>query len=235
MVVLTGAGISADSGVATFRGAGGLWEGHAIEDVATPQAWERDPVLVWRFYQLRRAQLREVEPNPAHLALADLERALKAAGGGLTLVSQNVDDLHQRAGSSVISMHGQLRHLRCEECGARVWDEERIDPDVFLPCADCGFERLRPDVVWFGEVPYALDQIEEALRRADHFVTVGTSGVVYPAAGYLEWARAAGLTTWVQALEEPENVHPRDRFLPGRAAQVLPAQVAAWKGEWSLD
>ena len=90
-------------------------------------------------------------------------------------------------------------------------------------------------MVWFGEVPYALDQIEEALRRADHFVTVGTSGVVYPAAGYLEWARAAGLTTWVQALEEPENVHPRDRFLPGRAAQVLPAQVAAWKGEWSLD
>ncbi|MDA1265956.1 MAG: NAD-dependent protein deacylase, partial [Planctomycetota bacterium] len=97
VVVLTGAGISADSGVATFRGAGGLWEGHAIEDVATPQAWERDPVLVWRFYQLRRAQLREVEPNPAHLALADLERALKAAGGGLTLVIQNVDDLHQRA------------------------------------------------------------------------------------------------------------------------------------------
>ncbi len=232
VLVLTGAGISADSGVATFRGGGGLWEGQRVEDVATPEAWSRDPATVWRFYQARRAQLGEVEPNPAHHALVRLGLALKEAGGGLTLVSQNVDDLHQRAGSTVLETHGQLRRLRCEACGERTWDEDRTDGEIFLACGSCGFPRLRPDVVWFGEVPYELEAIETALRAADHFVTVGTSGVVYPAAGYLEWARSAGLTTWVQSLEEPENVHPRDRFLPGRAAEVLPEQVEAWIRGW---
>ena len=228
VVVLTGAGISADSGVATFRGGGGLWEGHRVEDVATPEAWARDPELVWRFYQRRRRQLGEVAPNAAHEALVRLAEAVD-----LTLVSQNVDDLHQRAGSDVLAMHGQLRRLKCEACGATFDDADSLDEDAFVPCGACGFERLRPDVVWFGELPYHLDAIEAALRAAHHFVTVGTSGVVYPAAGYLEWARAAGLPTWVQALDEPENVHPRDTFLPGRAAEVLPAQVDAWIEAWS--
>jgi len=231
VVVLTGAGISADSGVTTFRGGGGLWEGHRVEDVATPEAWARDPELVWRFYQRRRRQLGEVGPNAAHDALARLGRALTEAGGALTLVTQNVDDLHQRAGSEVLAMHGQLLRLRCEVCDQAVDDRTSLG-DAFVPCAKCGFERLRPDVVWFGEVPYHLDAIEGALRAADQFVTVGTSGVVYPAAGYLEWARAAGIPTWVQALDEPENVHPRDTFLPGRAAQVLPGAVQAWTEAW---
>lgn len=232
VLILTGAGISADSGVATFRGGGGLWEGRRVEEVATPEAWRDDPSSVWRFYQLRRAQLGEVEPNPAHHALVRLGQALEEAGGRLTLVSQNVDDLHQRAGSAVLATHGQLRRLRCEACDDRIWDETRTEEGTFIPCGACGFLRLRPDVVWFGETPYELDGIQAALRSADHFVTVGTSGVVYPAAGYLEWARGAGIPTWVQSLEEPENVHPRDCYLPGRAAEVLPGQVEAWIRDW---
>lgn len=233
VVVLTGAGISADSGVRTYRGGGGLWEGRSMEDVATPEAWARDPAGVWRFYQQRRAQLGQVDPNAAHHALARLERELAAAGGALTLVSQNVDDLHQRAGSTVLAMHGQLRRLLCERCGERVEDAVRVDPEVLLPCEACDFEHLRPDVVWFGEVPHDLDAIEAALREADHFAAVGTSGVVYPAAGFLEWARAAGVTTWVLGLEEPENVHPRDRMVLGRAAEVVPAWVEERVVEWT--
>jgi len=232
-VVLTGAGVSADSGLATFRGAGGLWEGHRIEDVATPEAWERDARLVWRFYQMRRAALRDVEPNPAHLALARLERELVAAGGRFTLISQNVDDLHQRAGSSVLSMHGSLARLRCETCGASDDDHEHVDPEAFVPCPACGSERLRPDVVWFGEIPYFLEQIDAAVRSATHFLAVGTSGVVHPAAGLLALARVRGALTLVNSLDEPENISARDVFLPGRAADVIPALVDEWLAEWS--
>jgi len=225
VVVLTGAGVSSDSGVATFRGAGGLWEGEAIEHVATPDAWRRDPARVWRFYQRRRAQLRTVEPNAAHRALARLEGELAARGGGLTLVSQNVDDLHQRAGSRVLAMHGQLRHLRCEACGEVADDLDHLDPEVFVPCAACGFARLRPDVVWFGEVPRHWAAIEDALLSATCFAAIGTSGVVVPAAGLLALARSARVPTWVLSLEEPENLHPRDRFRAGRAAEVVPRWV----------
>ncbi len=232
VVVLTGAGVSADSGVATFRGAGGLWEGRRVEDVATPEAWARDPETVWRFYQLRRAQIATVEPNPAHHALARLERELEATGARFTLVSQNVDDLHQRAGSTVIAMHGQLARLRCEACGAVVEDREHTDPAGFVPCPGCGHERLRPDIVWFGEIPMHMEAIERAVLDCQHFVTIGTSGVVYPAAGYLEIARACGAMTWVNSLDEPENLHQADRFLPGRAAEVVPAQVERWLAEW---
>lgn len=232
VVVLTGAGVSADSGVPTFRGAGGLWEGQRIEDVATPEAWAADPARVWRFYQLRRALLGRVEPNAAHRSLARLEREVLAAGGSFTLVSQNVDDLHQRAGSRVLDMHGQLARLRCERCGETVEDRSSVDPERFVPCAPCGFERLRPDVVWFGEIPRHLDAIERAVLAADHFVSIGTSGAVYPAAGFLSVARATGATTWVNSLDAPENLHPADRFLPGRAAEVVPAQVEEWIGEW---
>jgi NAD-dependent deacetylase len=225
VVVLTGAGVSADSGIATFRGADGLWEGHRPEDVATPEAWRRDRAGVWRFYQGRRARLAAVEPNAAHEALARLERELAAAGVPFTLVSQNVDDLHQRAGSTVLAMHGQLADLVCERCRRVVRDLERLDPERFVPCAACGHDALRPDVVWFGEVPYHLAEIERRVSAATRFLALGTSGVVYPAAGMLELARLMGACTLVQALEPPENVHPRDRFVAGRAADEVPRLV----------
>lgn len=222
VAVLTGAGISADSGVETFRDSGGLWHGHRVEDVATPEAWARDPAMVWRFYQRRRAQLLEVEPNAAHHALAVLGRRLEERGGSLTLISQNVDDLHQRAGSEVLAMHGQLRRLRCGECFEVVEDLESLDPDRFVPCPACACEALRPDVVWFGEMPIHMVEIESAVYGCDVFAAIGTSGVVYPAAGLLAAARACGAETWVLGLDEPENLHPRDRFLGGRAIDVVP-------------
>ena len=225
MVVLTGAGVSADSGLATFRGAGGLWEDRRIEDVATPEAWRRDPDRVWSFYQIRRARLSTVEPNDAHRALARLGAGLQEAGIPFILVTQNVDDLHERAGSEPIHMHGELAMLLCERCGWRGRDLANTDSDTFVPCPDCGWERLRPDVVWFGEIPYHLEQIDAALGSCTHFVAVGTSGSVYPAAGYLDMARALGATTVVQSLDEPLNVHPSDRFLPGRAVEVVPGLV----------
>ncbi len=235
IVVLTGAGVSADSGLATFRGAGGLWEGRALEDVATPQAWRRNPELVWRFYQERRSALGSAEPNAAHRALAELESRLGAAGAGFTLVTQNVDDLHERAGSrSLLHMHGELAMLRCEGCGARVRDLLHVDPERFVSCAGCGQVRLRPDVVWFGELPYHMEEIGRALERCTHFLAVGTSGVVYPAAGFLQEARRAGARTYVQALDRPENVHGRDEFVGGRAAESLPALFRRLASEWGL-
>ena len=196
-----------------------------MEDVATPEAWARDPAFVWRFYQERRAALAKVEPNAGHRALVTLERTLAARGARFTLVTQNVDDLHERAGSAPLHMHGELRVLTCESCGARVRDETSLDPDAFVPCAACAFPRLRPDVVWFGEVPFHLDAIAERLERCTTFLAVGTSGVVYPAAGFLEIARAVGARTIVASLDAPENLHPSDEFHPGRAAEVLPAFV----------
>lgn len=221
VVVLTGAGVSADSGVATFRDAGGLWEGHRPEDVATPEAWAHDRAMVWRFYQARRAQLRTVQPNDAHRALARFAMRCAKGSVGFTLVTQNVDDLHERAGSEAIHMHGELASLRCERCGARVRDLERVEPARFLACAACGFEALRPDIVWFGEIPFFLDEIDAAMRKCTCFVAIGTSGNVWPAAGLLGAARAGGAATWVQALEEPANLDPRDRFVRGRAVDVV--------------
>lgn len=234
VVVLTGAGVSADSGVATFRGAGGLWEGHPVQEVATPQAWARDPGLVWRFYQERRAGLCAVEPNDAHRALARLEVACARAGHAFQLVTQNVDDLHDRAGSRVLHMHGELACLRCEVCGWCGRDLEHLDPEQYAPCPACRHGRLRPDVVWFGEMPYHLDEIAGTVERCTHFLAIGTSGVVYPAAGYLESARRLGARTIVQGLDEPENLDPRDEFVPGRAAQTVPGLVRRLLGEWGL-
>lgn len=222
LVVMTGAGVSADSGVATFRDAGGLWEGHRPEDVATPEAWARDPQLVWRFYQERRGQLATVEPNAAHLALANAAETLAQRGDRMTLVTQNVDDLHERAGSSAIHMHGELAVLRCQECGTKVRDLERTTPGEFLPCGGCGYARLRPDIVWFGEVPFHLAEIENALLDCTHFVAIGTSGQVYPAASMLQIARGHGAKTFVQALELPANAETQDTFVAGRAAEVVP-------------
>lgn len=223
LVVLTGAGISADSGVETYRDAGGLWEGQRLEDVATPEAWQRDPALVWRFYQQRRSQLCGVQPNAAHLALTELQRSLGQAGGSLLLITQNVDDLHQRAQSDVLAMHGELLRLRCTSCANRTVNTTDFEPAVFLACPTCGHEPLRPDVVWFGEVPYHLEAIEAGMQRATTFVAIGTSGAVYPAAGLLAYARSAGIPTIVQGLAEPDNLDPHDRFVPGRASEVVPA------------
>ena len=185
IVVLTGAGMSAESGVPTFRGEDGLWEGHHIEMVASPEGFARDPALVQRFYNLRRAALKTVEPNAGHLALARLEREWR---GGFLLVTQNVDDLHERAGSEkLIHMHGELRKARCRSCGAVCfWDEDLSSSTCCTACGKTG--DMRPHIVWFGEIPFELEVISGALASADLFLCIGTSGVVYPAAGFAQTA-----------------------------------------------
>ncbi len=191
IVVLTGAGISAESGVPTFRASDGLWEGHRVEDVATPEAYAADPAVVQAFYDARRAFLADVEPNAAHLALARLEAAY---GDDLLVVTQNVDDLHERAGSTrVLHMHGELLSAWCTACDVRHrWSASLLDGPA---CPGCGAAALRPDIVWFGEVPYRMDEIETALIGADLFVSIGTSGAVYPAAGFVQLAAAFGART----------------------------------------
>ncbi|MBK7641904.1 MAG: NAD-dependent deacylase [Planctomycetes bacterium] len=237
--VLTGAGISADSGLPTFRDMGGLWEGEDPSEVATPEAWARDPARVWRFYQERRARLLECSPNAAHRAVTRLEARLSQPARerheppAFTLVTQNVDDLHQRAGSRPIQMHGSLLRLRCEGCGATVEDPSSLDPERFVPCSACGYPRMRPDVVWFGELPYGMRVIEHALARCTHFVAIGTSGLVAPASGLLAVARARGARTIVHALERPDNLDPLDEFHAGRASEVLPALVERWMRAWA--
>jgi len=232
IVILTGAGISADSGVATFRDHGGLWEGHRPEEVATPQAWAADPAMVWRFYQMRRASLKDVEPNPGHFAIAELQRRAKTAGVPCTLVTQNVDDLHERAGSTdLLHMHGELVKLRCERCDHHETNDHDLEGDRWIPCRSCGYEKLRPDIVWFGEIPFHLDRIEEVMAGCTQFLSVGTSGVVYPAAGLLHLARSRGAETWVNSLDPPENMDARDRFFPGRGAEVLPGLVEEFCSE----
>lgn len=191
IVVLTGAGISAESGLATFRGADGLWEGHRPEEVATPEAFNLDPRLVHRFYNQRRRQLLDpaIVPNAAHLALVRLENAWP---GGVVIVTQNVDNLHERAGShGVIHMHGELMRVRCGRCH---FDEEwDVDVDVDTACPACGRSGgLRPAIVWFGEIPLHLDRIGEALENCGFFAAIGTSGVVYPAAGFVAEVRRFG-------------------------------------------
>lgn len=185
IVVLTGAGISAESGIATFRGPGGLWEGHRVEDVCTPEALAGDPALVHRFYDLRRAALAGVAPNAAHRALARLDAEWP---GELLIVTQNVDDLHERAGARrMLHMHGELKSALCAACGARAEWTDSLPPGS--PCPACAAPALRPDIVFFGEIPYRMDAIEAALSRADLFVSIGTSGAVYPAAGFVQTAR----------------------------------------------
>ena len=235
-MVLTGAGISAESGLATFRGDDGLWEGHRIEDVATPAAWWRDPETVWRFYTLRRRALQDVEPNPAHHALVRLERE----GPEMLLITQNVDDLHQRAGStSLLPMHGQLRMLRCERSGrneARM-SEADLDPLAFVECTCCTTpSRMRPDIVWFGEIPMGMDRIHaaiDALQPGDMCLVVGTSGHVHPAAGIAAAARSVGATTVLVNLDPPLNVDDFDEVHLGLAGDVLPKRVDAWLKEWN--
>ena len=221
IVILTGAGVSAESGIDTFRAEGGLWEQHRVEDVATPEAFERDPELVLRFYDMRREAIQTKHPNPAHQALARLDREWK---GELLIVTQNVDDLHERGGlQNVLHMHGELRSALCGACGVRKrWEGALSDAP---PCTSCGTPALRPDVVWFGEMPYQMPRIYDALARADLFVSIGTSGAVYPAAGFVQEAAAYGARTLELNLERSEGSHWFDESRQGRAGELVPAWV----------
>lgn len=223
IVVLTGAGISAESGIRTFRDQNGLWENHRIEDVATPEGFHRNPALVQQFYNLRRAQLQDpaVQPNAAHLALADFERQHVAAGGHFLLITQNVDNLHQRAGSQhLITMHGQLQKALCSRSRrSRHWPGNLTEQDRCDCCTPP--QALRPDIVWFGEIPYQLDECFAALAQADLFISIGTSGQVYPAAGFTQAAAEAGAQTLELNLEKTSNHFDEGHY--GPASKVVPA------------
>ena len=222
IVVLTGAGVSAESGLATFRGPDGLWEGHRVEDVCTPQAFARDPALVHQFYDARRARLAEVEPNAAHRALARIDAEWP---GELLIVTQNVDDLHERAGAKrLLHMHGQLDRGWCLACGERFPWNGPMGEDVSCPsCAEAG--QVRPDIVWFGEMPYQMDRIEAALRSADLFVSIGTSGAVYPAAGFVQTARYCGADCIELNLEPSLGSIFFNESRIGAASELVPSWV----------
>lgn len=224
--VLTGAGISAESGVRTFRDAGGLWEQYRFEDVASPEAWAKDPELVWRFYSERRAQVGTVKPNAAHVALAELEARI---GERLFLCTQNVDPLHERAGSKrVVHMHGELLMSRCESCSRPPFHDEKLyETASAIPRCACG-ARIRPHIVWFGEVPMFMEEIAAELAMADVFVTIGSSGSVYPAAGFVSAARARGKARTVYVgPERPDNAGVFHECRLGTATQVVPGLFEA--------
>lgn len=222
IVILTGAGISAESGVPTFRDANGLWENHRIEDVASPDGFSRNPALVHRFYNMRRAALSTVHPNPAHQAIARLQREHQ---GWVTLVTQNVDDLHERAGSpEVIHMHGELLKARCAKCDeVRTW---RKDLDELMRCDYCrSVGQMRPHIVWFGEMPFHMEDILTALSRAEIFIAIGTSGHVYPAAGFVEVARQAGARTIEVNMDVTAMSDVFQEHRVGKAGEKVPALV----------
>jgi len=224
IVILTGAGISAESGIRTFRESGGLWENHRVEDVATPAGFRRNPLLVQNFYNQRRRELQspDINPNPAHLALARLEREYP---GKVTVVTQNIDNLHVRGGSSrVISMHGELLKSLCSRCGVREELTGDLSPESV--CGHCGTQgTLRPDVVWFEEMPYGMDEIMMLLEECSLFLSIGTSGHVYPAAGFVETASAAGALT-IEVNLEPSLVYSRfDEHRTGPAGTLVPRLV----------
>lgn len=221
IVVLTGAGISAESGLRTFRAEDGLWEDHRVEDVATPGAFRRDPDLVQRFYDERRANILAAQPNPAHEALARLGREW---AGELLIVTQNIDDLHERAGARrVLHMHGEGLGAWCTACDARRrWSGPLRDQP---PCPACGEAALRPDIVWFGEMPYRMDEIFAALARADLFVSIGTSGAVYPAAGFVQEAKSHGARALELNLERSQGSRWFDETRLGPASELVPEWV----------
>ena len=222
IVILTGAGVSAESGLATFRGPDGLWEGHRVEDVCTPEAFNRDPALVHTFYDARRAKLGTVEPNAAHTALARLDAEWT---GQLLLVTQNVDDLHERAGSKrLLHMHGQLTKGWCLHCNDRFdWQGPMGEG---AECPSCGLRgQVRPDIVWFGEMPYDMERIDDALRACDLFVSVGTSGAVYPAAGFVQTACYCGARTLEINLEPSLGSTLFEESRIGRAGELVPQWV----------
>lgn len=223
IVILTGAGISAESGLGTFRGAGGLWENHRVEDVATPEAFLRDPKLVHRFYNARRKNLGTVAPNAAHIALARLEQE---HWGEVLVITQNVDNLHEQGGSkNVLHMHGELLKARCEQC-SEIFDwPDGMDQET--PCPSCGQKpTMRPHIVWFGEMPFRMEEIYLALAKADLFMSIGTSGSVYPAAGFVAEIRNQGHAHSIELNLEPSEGHSlfaETRY--GPATEIVPAFV----------
>jgi NAD-dependent deacetylase len=221
IVILTGAGISAESGLRIFRAEDGLWEDHRVEDVATPQAFRRDPDLVQRFYDERRVNILAAQPNPAHEALARLDREWS---GNLLIVTQNIDDLHERAGAHrVLHMHGEGLSAWCTACDTRHrWTSTLHDNP---PCPACGERALRPNIVWFGEMPYRMDEIFAALARADLFVSIGTSGAVYPAAGFVQQAMSQRARTLELNLERSQGSNWFDESRLGPASVLVPQWV----------
>jgi NAD-dependent deacetylase len=223
IVILTGAGISAESGLLTFRDNNGLWCNHRIEDVATPEAFARDPKLVHEFYNMRRAQLKDVVPNAAHKALAKLQ---KQHPGRVTIITQNVDDLHERAGANVIHMHGELKKIRCARCDTSKHWEEDIDTQTgCLTCKVKGF--MRPDIVWFGEMPMHMEAIDQALNVCDLFISIGTSGNVYPAAGFVVQVRTMGRGHTVELNLEPSLGETLfEEKIYGKASEIVPEYLS---------
>jgi len=221
IVILTGAGVSADSGLGTFRDAGGLWSQYDLSAVATPEGFARNPSLVQDFYNARRANMLEAAPNAAHHAIARLQETHP----DVVLVTQNIDDLHERGGSQdVIHMHGELSRGLCAVCDAR-WDAPRVMRATH-ECPSCGAPRsTRPDVVWFGEMPYHMERIAEELAACDLFVAIGTSGEVYPAAGFVEEAAAIGAET-LEINLDPSAPERFDRVIAGPAVEAVPTWVA---------
>jgi NAD-dependent deacetylase len=234
LLVLTGAGISAESGIPTFRDAGGLWEGHKVEEVASPDGFRSDPLKVWRFYSQRRANMTGVTPNAGHAALVEVERRL---GDRFLLVTQNIDGLHAAAGSErMIEMHGNLMRSRCTVCDREAFEDRTAYKDHVAPmCGRCkarGTDALlRPDIVWFGELipPGVLSRIEAFVQRAGAklaFLAIGTSGLVYPAAGLVDVARRIGGRSWLDNAEPPANASSFDEVVIGSAGRVLPSLFA---------
>lgn len=225
IVILTGAGISAESGIKTFRDHNGLWENHKVEDVATPQAFMKNPQKVWRFYKERYEQLSNVIPNAGHKALVDLEIAL---GNHFHLITQNIDGLHTKAGNqNVIEMHGSLHTALCTSCHTKTKMTE-LDLSKEIPLCPLCNAAMRPDIVWFYEIPYHMDQIEKLLQKADFFITIGTSGVVYPAAQFLLIAKYAGATTIGINLDKPDNLSFINEFHQGKSGEILPLLIQNW-------
>lgn len=219
--VLTGAGISAESGIPTFRAEDGLWAGYRIEDVCTPDAWRRNPVEVWKFYSARREGAQRAQPNPAHVALAELESKL---GDRFFLCTQNVDDLHERAGSKrLLHMHGELAKSRCErECGREPVEDHAVYRTLDeVPRCECG-GRLRPHIVFFGEMPLEMDRVQKEINKATVMIVVGTSGSVYPAASFVHWARKKGARTVYIGPEPPLNAEAFTQIVEGKAGEVMP-------------
>ena len=225
ILILTGAGISAPSGVSTFRDKDGAWAKHDFREVATPEGFAANPALVHAFYNERRAGLHTVEPNAAHEALARLEAYWEATGGSVSIVTQNVDDLHERGGSkSLLHMHGELRKVRCDGCGAvMAWEDNLSTETVCTACGTLG--RVRPHIVWFGEMPFHMDEIADLLVEADLFVSIGTSGSVYPAAGFVAEARELSIPCVELNLEPSENARLFTETRYGPADTVTPQWV----------
>jgi len=222
IVILTGAGLSAESGLATFRDKDGIWSKYDLTEVATPEAFAANPQRVHEFYNMRRRGLRDAKPNAAHLALARLEREHP---GEVTIITQNIDALHEAAGTRrLIHMHGELLKALCTRCEARhPWHD---DLSVDTPCPSCGKAGgLRPDVVWFGEMPYHMDEIYDVLAKADLFASIGTSGTVYPAAGFVREARTAGAHTVELNLEPSLGVNLFAEAIHGPATRIVPEWV----------